>query len=106
MAWAIIFDLDGVIADTEVLNARASVMAFKDLYNMDVNPEDFKPFIGTGDESYVEGVAKKYSIEIDVDAVVERRRLNFVKLLNGKPLPAMPGSRRVRGRRPSRGLPA
>jgi len=91
MCWAMIFDVDGVVADTEVLNARASVLMFRELYGTEVQPEDFRPFVGTGDERYVEGVAEKYDVRIRTAAAVERRKENFFKLLSDEPLPAMPG---------------
>ncbi len=91
MKWAIIFDVDGVVADTESLNARASVMMFQQLYGVEVQPEDFREFVGTGDERYVEGVAEKYGVQIDTEDAVERRRVNFFALLEEQPLPAMPG---------------
>ena len=90
-AWALIFDVDGVIADTEVLNARASVQALQELYGTTVRPEDFQPFVGTGDERYVEGVAEKYGVQIDTQAAVQRRAENFFDLLQSSPLPAAPG---------------
>ncbi len=91
MKWAIIFDVDGVVADTESLNARASVMMFQQLYGVEVQPEDFREFVGTGDERYVEGVAEKYGVQIDTEDAVERRRVSFFALLEEQPLPAMPG---------------
>ncbi|MHB8996008.1 MAG: HAD family hydrolase [Armatimonadota bacterium] len=91
MIWALIFDVDGVVADTEVLNARASVLMFQDLYGVTVQPEDFQPFIGHGDERYVEGVAEQYGVRIDTQAAVDRRAENFFKLLQYEPLPAAPG---------------
>lgn len=91
MQWAVIFDVDGVVADTEVLNARASVMMFRELYGTEVQAADFRPFVGTGDERYVEGVAEKYGVSIDTAAAVERRKENFFRLLRDEPLPAMPG---------------
>lgn len=91
MKWAIVFDVDGVVADTEALNARASVMMFRELYDTQVQPEDFGDFVGTGDERYVEGVAEKYRVTIDTDRAVERRRENFFALQQQHPLPAMPG---------------
>ncbi len=91
MKWAIIFDVDGVVADTEVLNARASVMMFEELYDTKVQPDNFREFVGTGDERYVEGVAEQYDVKIDTQRAVERRRENFVKLQERGPLPAMPG---------------
>ena len=89
--WALIFDVDGVIADTEALNARASAMMFAELYGVTVQPGDFYPFIGTGDERYVEGVAEQYGVPIDTEAAVARRAENFFKLLHTEPLPAAPG---------------
>lgn len=86
-----IFDVDGVIADTEALNARASVLMFQQLYATEVQAEDFREFVGTGDERYVEGVAEKYGVTIDTTAAVERRRENFFILLENEPLPAMDG---------------
>ncbi len=91
MTGALIFDVDGVIADTEVLNAQASVLMFEQLYGTRVQPEDFRPFVGTGDERYVEGVAEKYGIQIDTLTAVQRRAENFFLLLKDQPLPAAPG---------------
>ena len=91
MTWAMIFDVDGVVADTEALNAHASVMMFEQLYHATVRAEDFRAFVGTGDERYVEGVAEKYGIRIDTIAAVERRKDNFFRLLRESPLPAMDG---------------
>ena len=91
MTGALIFDVDGVIADTEVLNAAASVLMFQQLYGVDVQPEDFRPFVGTGDERYVEGVAEKYGVAIDTRTAVQRRAENFFRLLEDQPLPAAPG---------------
>jgi HAD superfamily hydrolase (TIGR01509 family) len=91
MTFALIFDVDGVVADTEVLNARASVLMFQELYGVSVQPEDFRPFVGTGDERYVEGVAEQYGVTIDTQAAVDRRAANFFKLLTDAPLAAAPG---------------
>jgi HAD superfamily hydrolase (TIGR01509 family) len=91
MPYALIFDVDGVVADTEVLNARASVLMFAELHGVIVQPEDFRPFVGTGDERYVEGVAEQYGVTIDTQAAVDRRAENFFKLLHNEPLPAAPG---------------
>lgn len=91
MTWALIFDVDGVVADTEALNARASVLMFQELYRVTVQPEDFRPFVGHGDERYCEGVAEQYGVAISTQAAVDRRAANFFKLLQDEPLPASPG---------------
>jgi HAD superfamily hydrolase (TIGR01509 family) len=89
--WALVFDVDGVIADTEVLNAKASVLMFRQLYGVEVQPEDFRPFVGTGDERYVEGVAEKHGVSIETQIAVDKRAENFFALLESEPLPAAPG---------------
>jgi cytidine deaminase len=91
MDWALVFDVDGVIADTEALNARASVAMFRELHGVAVQAEDFRPFVGTGDERYVEGVAEKYGVTIDTQAAVRKRAECFFALLKSQPLPAAPG---------------
>ncbi|MGQ9732377.1 MAG: HAD family hydrolase [Candidatus Zipacnadales bacterium] len=95
VVWAMVFDVDGVIADTEALNAKASVAMFQQLYGVIVRPEDFRPFVGTGDERYVEGVAEKYGIVIDTQAAVNCRARIFFEMLQSKPLPPTPGLRRL-----------
>jgi len=82
MIKAVILDVDGIIIDTEEANAVASIQMFKELYNMKVKVEDFVPFVGTGSVRYVQGVAEKYGIDIDVKKATERREENFVKNLN------------------------
>ena len=82
MIRAVIMDVDGVIIDTEEANAVASMQTFKELYGLEVKPEDFVPFIGTGSARYVQGVAEKYGIDIDVNKATKRREENFIKNLN------------------------
>ena len=87
----LIFDVDGVVADTERINAQASVAMFQELYGVAVQPEDFLPFIGTGAQRYVGGVAEKYGVAIDVPAATARRQENFFAILEREGLPAYPG---------------
>jgi len=82
MIKAVILDVDGIIVDTEEANAVASIQMFRELYNIEVKPEDFVPFVGTGSVRYLGGVAEKYGIDIDVKKATKRREKNFVKNLN------------------------
>jgi len=77
MIKAIILDVDGVIIDTEEANALSSVQMFRELYNIEVKPEDFVPFVGTGSVRYVQGVAEKYGVNIDVKKATRRREELF-----------------------------
>lgn len=57
----IIFDMDGVLLDTEEAMLQSTIEGFAD-YGVQVRPEDFTPFFGTGSEKYFGGVGAKYGI--------------------------------------------
>lgn len=56
---AIIFDLDGVIIDTEPLHARAQRMAFEH-YGVSVPENMYAEFRGRADKDVVEGVVQQH----------------------------------------------
>ena len=56
---AVIFDMDGVLVDSEQLINRAAIAMFKER-GLTVQPADFLPFVGTGEERYVGGVAETF----------------------------------------------
>jgi len=58
---AILFDMDGVLIDSETLMAKSGIMALRD-YGIDPTPEDFIPFVGRGEDKYIGGVAAKYGL--------------------------------------------
>ena len=64
MMRAFIFDMDGVLCDSEAVIAAAACRLFKERYNVAVTAEDFAPFIGTGEERYLCGVAEKVGISL------------------------------------------
>jgi len=91
MELGLLFDVDGTIADTEAVNAMASVEMFRHLCGIEVQPDDFRPFIGAGAERYVLGVAEKYGVTIDVKEAAWRREQNFLRLLGENGLAPLPG---------------
>jgi len=56
---AIIFDMDGVLVDSEDVILQAALAGLKE-YDVTASPEDFTPFIGAGEDRYIGGVAQKY----------------------------------------------
>ncbi len=68
---AVIFDMDGVLTGSEPLINEAAVRMFGEL-GLRVQPEDFVPFIGTGENQYIGGVAKKYHFRIDIARAKKR----------------------------------
>jgi len=93
--YGLIFDVDGVIADTEAVNARASIRVFAELFDLhDVVREDFEAGLGRGAERYVRAAAEVHGLELTAEQIDEATRLRqeyFLDILNQEPLPAFPG---------------
>ena len=61
----IIFDMDGVLVDSEPAITHASIEALKEI-GAYANDKDFKEFTGMGDDKFIRGVAEKYGKTYDV----------------------------------------
>ncbi|MDA3799592.1 MAG: HAD-IA family hydrolase [Kiritimatiellae bacterium] len=59
MKKAILFDMDGVLTDTEPVILEAAIRGLK-TYGVNAKPEDFIPFVGRGEDLYIGGVAEKH----------------------------------------------
>jgi cytidine deaminase len=66
MIKGILFDMDGVLIDSEPLILHAAISYFASL-GLTVKKEDFTPFIGAGDRRFLCGVAEKYGLSIDFE---------------------------------------
>lgn len=88
MIKGVLFDMDGVLADSEQFICKAAIMMFAEL-GFQVEPDDFKPFVGTGENNYLGGVAGKYGIEVDIEKVKARTYEIYQTIIRGnlKPLP-------------------
>ena len=93
--YGLIFDIDGVIADTEAVNSRASIKVFADLLGVEgVVREDFEAGLGRGAEEYVKAGARTHGLELtdkQVEQATQLRQELFLKILNEEPLPPFPG---------------
>jgi len=90
--YGLIFDVDGVLADSESIIAQATIKMFHDLYEVDLVPQDFHPYIGTGAVRYVQGPAEDHGVAIDIKQAVAVRHENFVALLESGVDIALPGT--------------
>ena len=86
---AVIFDMDGVLTDSEPLINAAAVAMFRER-GLVVQPEDFRPFVGTGENPYLGGVAEKYGFPIEIAAAKKRTYEIYLDLVPGH-LRAFPG---------------
>jgi HAD superfamily hydrolase (TIGR01509 family) len=93
--YGLIFDVDGVIADTERVNAEASIKVFADLFGLkDVVRADFEAGLGRGAAEYVRAAARIHGLDLsedEVEAATAARQKNFLALLEAEPLAAFPG---------------
>lgn len=87
---AVIFDMDGVLVDSEPLINQAAIAMFRER-GVTVQPEDFLPFVGTGEERYVGGVAEAYGLSIDPVEAKNRTYEIYLDLVPSQ-LEAFPGA--------------
>jgi HAD superfamily hydrolase (TIGR01509 family) len=93
--YGLIFDVDGVIADTEPVNAKVTIKVFEDMFSLKgVKPEDFAEGIGKGAEKYVKAAADVYGLILtdeQIKAAAQLREQYLIKAMQEEPLPAFPG---------------
>lgn len=88
MIKGILFDMDGVLIDTEEYICRAAIGMFREK-GIDASPGDFVPFVGMGENRYLGGVAEKYGLKIDIIEAKARTYEIYGNIARGiiKPLP-------------------
>jgi HAD superfamily hydrolase (TIGR01509 family) len=87
---AVIFDMDGVLTDSEPLINAAAVAMFHER-GIPVEPDDFLPFVGTGENRYLGGVAEKYGVRLDLDSAKHRTYEIYLAMVPER-LAAFPGA--------------
>ena len=85
-----IFDMDGVLCDSEEFIAAAAIRMFWERYQTEVTVEDFEPFVGAGEDRYLGGVAEKYGISLSLESDKAETYRLYGECVKGK-LQALPG---------------
>ena len=90
MIKAVLFDMDGVLIDSEEYMCRAAILMFAEK-GITVTESDFTPFVGMGENRYLGGVAEKYGIPIDLERDKARAYAIYGDITRGKlePLPGV-----------------
>ena len=83
MIQAVLFDMDGVLVDSEELICQAAILMFKEK-GLIVKEKDFIPFIGTGENRYLSGVAEKYNFPFDQIRDKKRTYEIYIEISKGK----------------------
>ena len=89
MITAILFDMDGVLIDSEAYISAAAIEYFASI-GTHTTPEDFIPFVGAGENRYIGKVAEKYGIQIEIEQAKLDTYDIYERLIMGKE-GALPG---------------
>jgi HAD superfamily hydrolase (TIGR01509 family) len=87
---AILFDMDGVLADSEPLICAAACEMFRER-GVRVSPEDFHPFVGAGENRYIGGVAERHGVALDIAEAKARTYALYLQMVPGS-LRVFPGA--------------
>ncbi len=90
---AAIFDMDGVLTDSEPLIRAAATAMFAEM-GVKVQAEDFRPFIGAGENRYIGGVAERYGVSLDLPRAKARTYQLYLDMVPGR-LQPFPGAREL-----------
>jgi beta-phosphoglucomutase len=99
---AVLFDMDGVLVDSEAYICQAGMAMFAEK-GYPVLAEDFLPFTGMGENRYLGGVAEKHKIPFDLEKDKARTYEIYAELVRGK-LSALDGVHDFIGKCKNRGL--
>jgi beta-phosphoglucomutase len=102
MTRAVLFDMDGVLVDSEPIINAAAIRALAE-FGITAQPADFEPFVGAGEDRYVGGVAELHG-QTYIAAMKHRTYDWYLKLLPkmGK---AFPGGKELVELLNQRGIP-
>jgi HAD superfamily hydrolase (TIGR01509 family) len=85
----VIFDMDGVLCDSEPFIAEAACRMFAETHGVQPVPADFHPFIGTGEDRFLGGVAEKFGVHLVMPRDKDRTYAIYLEIIRGRlhPLP-------------------
>jgi len=86
----VLFDMDGVLVDSEEFICQAAIQMFAE-HGLSVQESDFLPFVGTGENRYIGGVAELYGFNLDIERDKAKTYQIYEGLVRGrlKPLPGV-----------------
>jgi HAD superfamily hydrolase (TIGR01509 family) len=93
--FAVIFDMDGVIVDSEKVYLEIERQMYRDL-GIPVSPEEHRLFIGAAERSMWQYMKDKYRMDSETELLVMEERARFMSQLDQPGnVPLMPGLRKL-----------
>jgi HAD superfamily hydrolase (TIGR01509 family) len=93
--YGMIFDVDGLIGDTEPVNAKVTIRILEEKFGLrGIRPEDFTAGYGRGAEQYVKVGARAHGLELtdeQAHELAEIRERRLAETIRKEGLPAFPG---------------
>ena len=86
MLKAVIFDMDGVIIDSEPIHYKLSKLYFNEL-GLDITDEEYYTFVGIGDKEIFARLKNKYNLMLKSDemaATYEKRYIEYLKQMENE----------------------
>jgi len=88
----VIFDMDGLMVDTEIIEHRAFEIILKE-YGIEPNPYSngllHKP--GAAGMNYYENFRNRHNIKDDAEVIKMKKRFNFRQIIEGEGIKPLPG---------------
>lgn len=81
---AVLFDMDGVIVDTEPLHRKAYFDMFS-FYGMDVSEELYNTFTGRTTQSVCDELVKNFPLKATAEEFISKKRARFKDLFDNDP---------------------
>ncbi|MFL0252073.1 HAD family hydrolase [Clostridium neuense] len=89
MIKAVIFDMDGVIIDSEPIHLEFAMELFKKL-GVIMSNEEYSKFIGTTSQYMWDTIKKKYNLNNKVEELIEMERNGFFEFLSSPDMTIKP----------------
>jgi HAD superfamily hydrolase (TIGR01509 family) len=89
MIKGVLFDMDGVLVDSEEFICEAAIRMFAE-EGLTVLAKDFLPFVGMGENRYLGGVAEKYNFPFEIEKHKARTYAIYGEITKGRLVP-LPG---------------
>lgn len=89
----VIFDMDGVMVDSEPVHLESTIRMMKNDFGIDFTAEDNREFLGSTDRHMYETLKKRHNLAPSRDELIERRKAIYVDMLQTEGIPWRDGIR-------------